>query len=219
MSAGSSSRRSPCCCCRCAAKGFSSARSAARSFAAFGAIPKQRRWPLISARRVLNFGWRQFDKKQRGKLPRCFLFRNRDRVLNVLRYGSNGRSVSERRGRRPSSGCGRFTGGSQTRATVSHESGFSPWLRASRRASLTWPMPPLYAARMMLIRSSSGVPGAKRSPASIFESTCAASRTLVSGSRSRSPVTLNWRATAGMICISPAAPRFETMSGEKRDSW
>ena len=43
MSAGSSSRRSPCCCCRCAAKGFSSARSAARSFAAFGAIPKQRR--------------------------------------------------------------------------------------------------------------------------------------------------------------------------------
>ena len=101
------SRRSPCCCCRCAAKGFSSARSAARSFAAFGAIPKQRRWPLISARRVLNFGWRQFDKKQRGKLPRCFLFRNRDRVLNVLRYGSNGRSVSERRGRRPSSGCRR----------------------------------------------------------------------------------------------------------------
>jgi len=51
-------RRSPSCCCRCAAKGFSSARSAARSFAAFGAIPKQRRWPLISARRVLNFGWR-----------------------------------------------------------------------------------------------------------------------------------------------------------------
>ena len=63
MPAGSSSRRSPCCCCRCAAKGFSSARSAVRSFAAFGAIPKQRRWPLISARRVLNFGWRQFDKK------------------------------------------------------------------------------------------------------------------------------------------------------------
>ena len=72
---------------------------------------------------------------------------------------------------------------------------------------------------MMLIRSFSGVPSGKRSVFIIFDISLLANHMLVSGLETCSVGTSNWRATEGMICISPRAPLREVMSGVNRDSW
>ena len=88
-----------------------------------------------------------------------------------------------------------------------------------RQPAFTWPIPLLYEARMMLIRSFAGVPSGKRSVFIIFDISLLANHMLVSGLETCSVGTSNWRATEGMICISPQAPRLDVMSGVKRDSW
>ena len=72
---------------------------------------------------------------------------------------------------------------------------------------------------MMLIRSFSEMSSGRQSVDAIFVSSLFASQILVSGLETSVTGTSNWRATEGMICISPRAPRREMMSGLKRDSW